>query len=149
LSCRLINQHQQLRPNMNMTFLRKLHATRQLGEQRPWGPHTYETWLNQSGRTGEFPAPTPSSNQVSKSNLNSFSATDQRLLLLSFLLIPPLGFFKRMKNDGPASRTMEQDQVRTRRDPGTARSFIMTPFGGAKDIVLVYYASSCQCHGGV
>nr|XP_016935823.1 uncharacterized protein LOC108014287 [Drosophila suzukii] len=48
---------------MNMTFLRKLHATRQLGEQRPWGPHTYETWLNQSGRTGEFLAPTPSSNQ--------------------------------------------------------------------------------------
>jgi len=46
-----------------------------------------------SGRTGEFPAPTPSSNQVSKSNLNSFSATDQRLLLLSFLLIPPSWFF--------------------------------------------------------
>lgn len=75
-----------------------------------------------------------------------------RILLLYFLFVAivgppsPSSFFKRMKNDGPASRTMAKDQVRTRRDPGTARSFIMTPFGGAEDIVLVYYASSCRSH---
>lgn len=66
-------------------------------------------------------------NQVSKSNLNSFSATDQRLLAsvlwqlfspfvvaIFWVCLPPhyFAFFKRMKNDAPESRrTMDQKSL--------------------------------------
>lgn len=147
---------------MNMTFLRKLHATRQLGKQRPRGLQG-ATGPNRS-RTGDlWPNPQPIRsvrNQVSKSNLNSFSATDQRLLgqrsmatvlficccyFLSvcpapLTILPFLNAWKMMlwRAEGQWSRRVLVIHHDTPHGTGSRRTSFQ---------VLVYYASSCQSQG--